>query len=135
MKSRPPIMVTDVDLARLEALVSEMDANSASVRALEEELARAEVVQREDIPASTVTMNSVLHCRDESRGVDYHLKLVYPDAATTDGAVSILAPIGSALLGLSVGQSIEWPLQSGKNVRLTLLAVAYQPEASGDPTL
>jgi regulator of nucleoside diphosphate kinase len=73
-----------------------------------------------------------VHCREESSGKDYHLKLVYPQDAGGEGCVSILAPVGSALLGLSVGQHIDWKAPGGKVLQLTLLAVEYQPEAAGE---
>jgi regulator of nucleoside diphosphate kinase len=58
---------------------------------------------------------------------------VYPhDADVDQGKVSVLAPVGSALLGLSVGQSIRWPLPGGKTRHLGVVTVSYQPEAAGD---
>ncbi|MNZ51137.1 Regulator of nucleoside diphosphate kinase [compost metagenome] len=78
-------------------------------------------------------MNSRVHCREEASGKDYHLTLVYPkDANADEGKISILAPVGSALLGLSVGAKIDWSLPGGKTLKLELLAVEYQPEAAGD---
>ena len=60
------------------------------------------------------------------------MTLVYPSATFgTEGRVSILAPIGGALLGLSVGDSIEWPVPGGRSRRLRVMAVRYQPEAEG----
>ena len=55
-----------------------------------------------------------------------------PDATGDEGKVSILAPVGTALLGLSIGQSIDWAVPAGKTLKLTLLDVTYQPEAAGD---
>ncbi len=77
-------------------------------------------------------MNSRVHCRAESSGKDYHLTLVYPQDAGNEGCVSVLAPVGTALLGLSVGQHIDWIGPNGKVLKLTLLAVEYQPEAAGE---
>ncbi|MNJ47572.1 Regulator of nucleoside diphosphate kinase [compost metagenome] len=58
---------------------------------------------------------------------------MYPkDANADEGKISILAPIGSALLGLSVGEQIDWPAPGGKTLKLKLLEVEYQPEAAGD---
>ena len=57
---------------------------------------------------------------------------VTPEDAGGEGKVSILAPVGSALLGLSVGQHIDWPAPGGKQLKLTLLEVEYQPEAAGE---
>ena len=89
------------------------------------------MVGHDEVPAGVVTMNSRVHCREESSGKDYHLTLVFPEDAGGEGKVSILAPVGSALLGLSVGQQIDWPGPAGKPLKLTLLAVEYQPEAAG----
>jgi regulator of nucleoside diphosphate kinase len=81
-------------------------------------------------------MNSRVHCREESNGKDYHLTLVYPqDANADEGKISILAPVGSALLGLRVGQHIDWPAPGGKTLKLTLLEVESQPANGGDCSL
>lgn len=56
---------------------------------------------------------------------------MYPAAAGTPGTVSILAPVGSALLGLAQGQQIDWPTPDGRKRRLKVLKIAYQPEAAG----
>jgi regulator of nucleoside diphosphate kinase len=133
MSSAPSITVTRLDLQRLEQLLDSLDEYTPAAEALEEELSRAQVVGHEDIPAGVVTMNSRVICREEASGKDYHLTLVYPkDAGAGEGRVSILAPVGTALLGLSVGQQIDWPGPGGKPLKLTLLAVEYQPEAAGD---
>ena len=98
-------------------------------------LARANVVGHDEVPAGVVTMNSRVFCRDEGSGKEYHLTLVYPQDAGPAGTVSVLAPVGSALLGLTVGQHIDWPTPAGKLIQLTLLAVEYQPEAAGQYSL
>lgn len=128
-----PIILTRLDVQRLERLIASQDENSPGVQALQAELDRAEqVVGHDEVPAGLVTMNSRVHCREEGSGKDYHLKLVYPQDAGVEGTVSVLAPIGSALLGLQVGQHIDWPAPGGKTLKLTLLAVEYQPEAAGE---
>ncbi|MDH1620982.1 nucleoside diphosphate kinase regulator [Pseudomonas chengduensis] len=132
MNSTPTITVTRLDLQRLERLLDSLDEFGPGAEALQAELDRAEVVGHDEVPAGVVTMNSRVHCREESSGKDYHLTLVYPQDAGGDGKVSILAPVGSALLGLSVGQHIDWPVPGGKQLKLTLLEVEYQPEAAGD---
>lgn len=120
-------------MQRLERLLDSLEEYGPGAEALEAELSRAQVVGHDEIAAGVVTMNSRVHCREESSGKDYHLTLVYPqDAGKAEGTVSILAPVGSALLGLSVGQQIDWPGPAGKPLKLTLLAVEYQPEAAGD---
>lgn len=132
MNAHPPIIITRVDLQRLERLLDSLEEYGPGAEALEQELARAQVVGHDEVPAGVVTMNSRVHCREEASGKDYHLTLVYPQDAGGEGRVSILAPVGSALLGLSVGQHIDWPAPGGKQLKLTLLAVEYQPEAAGE---
>ena len=132
MNTQPTITITRLDLQRLERLLDSLEEFGPGAEALERELARAQVVGHDEVPPGVVTMNSRVHCREEGSGKDYHLTLVYPEDAGGDGKVSILAPVGSALLGLSVGQHIDWPVPGGKTLKLTLLAVEYQPEAAGD---
>ena len=132
MNSAPTITITRLDLQRLERLLDSLDEFGPGAEALQAELDRAEVVGHDEVPAGVVTMNSRVHCREESSGKDYHLTLVSPQDAGGDGKVSILAPVGSALLGLSVGQHIDWPVPGGKQLKLTLLEVEYQPEAAGE---
>ena len=91
-----------------------------------------EVVGHDEVPATVVTMNSSVHCREQGSGKDYHLTLVYPkDANADEGKISILAPVGSALLGLQVGQHIDWPAPGGKTLKLELLGVEGQPKDGG----
>jgi len=136
MSTHPSIIVTRLDVQRLERLIDSLDEktqDSPGVLALQDELDRADQVGHEEVPAGVVTMNSRVHCREEASGKDYHLTLVYPkDANADEGKISILAPIGSALLGLSVGEQIDWPAPGGKTLKLKLLEVEYQPEAAGD---
>ncbi|WP_454256780.1 nucleoside diphosphate kinase regulator [Pseudomonas sp. Marseille-Q8238] len=130
--STPPITITRLDLQRLERLLDSLEDYGPAAEALETELTRAQVVGHDEVPAGVVTMNSRVHCREESSGKDYHLTLVYPQDAGPEGTVSILAPVGCALLGLTVGQHIDWPGPGGKLLKLTLLDIEYQPEAAGD---
>ncbi|NWC09423.1 nucleoside diphosphate kinase regulator [Pseudomonas agarici] len=136
MSTAPSIILTRLDVQRLERLIDSLDDSLAGVVALQAELDRADsVVGHEEVPAGVVTMNSRVHCREEGSGKDYHLTLVYPQDADADadaGKISILAPVGSALLGLQVGQHIDWPAPGGKTLKLALLEVEYQPEAAGD---
>jgi regulator of nucleoside diphosphate kinase len=128
------ILVTETDLERLERLIAlQRRRESSACDALDEELARAEVVPSREIPPEVVTMNSRARFVDEDRGEEMEVTLVYPpDADATQGRVSVLAPVGAALLGLTVGQSIEWPLPHGGTRRMRVSAVVYQPEAAGD---
>ena len=133
MNTAPSLILTRLDVQRLEQLIGSQDNPTPGVLALQAELDRAEqVVGHDEVPAGVVTMNSRVHCREEGSGKDYHLTLVYPQDAGPEGTVSVLAPMGSALLGLQVGQHIDWPAPGGKTLKLTLLAVEYQPEAAGE---
>ncbi len=130
----PPITVSSRDLARLEAMLDSpaLSRHPAAI-ALGNELARATIVPPERIPEGVVTMNSRVECEDERNGEHHSLTLVYPqDADVERGRVSVLAPVGSALLGLSVGQSIDWQAPGGRELRLRVSAIHYQPEAAGD---
>ena len=100
---------------------------------LQAELGRANIVEPAEMPPDVVTMNSTVTFRIESSGKDFSLTLVYP-GDIGDGAekVSILAPVGSALLGLRVGDVIDWPMPGGRSARLHVLAIRYQPEAAGE---
>lgn len=132
MSSKPPIVISSLDLNRIEALLERMSpAQAQGHAALRDELDRAEVREPKDMPADVVTMNSRVTAEDESNGERLELTLVYPAAAGEAGHVSVLAPVGSALLGLAKGQHIDWPMPDGKRRRLHVIEVAYQPEAAG----
>lgn len=129
------ILIGETDLARLRALLdaSSTGRDDEALDALDAELARAVVLPPKDIPSHVVTMNSHVVFEEEETGKRREVTLVYPkDANANEGKISILAPVGSALLGLSVGQSIRWPLPGGKVKHYKIVEVTFQPEASGD---
>jgi regulator of nucleoside diphosphate kinase len=133
MENQPPIIVSSLDLQRLERLLArEMTGYLPEAEALQGELDRATVVEPMEIPPQVVTMNSIVRFRDEMTGEDHELTLVYPESRNQPATVSVLAPIGSALLGLSVGQSIDWQIPSGRATRLRVLEIVRQPEAMGE---
>ncbi len=131
----PRIRVTDQDWQRLTSLVSargERWSPQASA-ALDEELARAEVVSAREVGPDVVTMNSRVLYEVDDGGRRCVRTLVYPwDADEAAGRLSVLSPLGSALLGLRVGDAIDWPVGGGARVRVRVLEVPYQPEAEGD---
>ena len=136
MPKPPPIYLTQNDLDRLLDLLEAYNTGSGGRRfeALERELVRAVVMPHEKIPNDVVTMNSRVLFENEKTGERREISLVYPGSANIDaGKVSILVPIGTALLGLRVGQSIDWELPSGELARYRVIAVPYQPEAAGVP--
>ncbi len=131
MSTQPKITVTSLDLERLDRLLNDPAyGDLPGVDALWQELERADVVEPTEVPPNVVTMNSTVRFVEEGTGKEYEMTLVYPrDADGTPTKVSILAPVGAALLGLSEGQSIEWTRPGGGVIRLRVLKVVYQPEA------
>ena len=115
------IMLTAADMAELSLL--------RAYAPLRRELERAIVVSSAAVPPDIATMNSRVRYTDEKDGATRTVSLVYPiEADAAKGKVSVLAPVGTALLGLSEGQSIEWDFPDGSRRRLKLEQVVYQPE-------
>ncbi|MCG3170312.1 MAG: Regulator of nucleoside diphosphate kinase [Pseudomonadales bacterium] len=133
MPTPPPITVSSLDLERIErCLNTDAARHLPGMDALQAELDRATVVDPQQMPPDIVTMNSTVRFTDDSSGRQYELTLVYPDGAGQPGTVSVLAPIGSALLGLAVGQSIAWQVPGGRAITLRVLELLRQPEAMGE---
>lgn len=130
------IYVTESDKARLEDLFDYVSnvwkRDQRYVDALRQQLERAEGVAAAEIPADVVTMNSQVRVRDLGTGKVTVYTLVFPrDADFSQNRISILAPIGTALLGLKVGDVVEWKVPAGTRT-LKVESVLYQPEAAGD---
>lgn len=102
--SKPAVTISRVDMERIEALLERLPPHEAGkLDGLRQELDRAEVVESAAMPPHIVTMNSTVSFEDENNHERLTLSLVYPSAAGVAGTVSILAPVGSALLGLEIG--------------------------------
>ncbi len=130
------IHVTDYDMQRLRKLLEGTQRWNPKDRAyldhLEEELDRASTVASEKIPANVVTMNSRIRVKDLDTGKEMSIQLVFPSEADFEqGKISILAPIGTALIGYRAGDTVEWTVPAGTR-RLRIEEVLYQPEAAGD---
>ncbi len=134
MSELPKITVSSLDLERLEALLEGIPSSSnPEIEGLRAELLRANIVAPEEMPPTVVTMHSKVRFVVVETGKEFELTLCYPrDLDGQPDKISILAPIGSALLGLAVGQSIEWPLPGGKMAHVRIEDVIYQPERAGD---
>lgn len=132
MNTRSKIIMTSQDLDRLEALLDTLPEDFPGKDDLQKELDRAEVVPPQQIPDNVVTMNSkVLFSVDT--GGEFCLTLVYPkDIDGSADRISVLAPVGSALLGLSTGERIEWPRPGGGMMKLQIKELVYQPEREGE---
>lgn len=120
MSSSPPIIVAAEDRERLLQLIDLAGATTVT-ELLEAEIERARVVTESEVPPDVVTMNSELEYEDATTLERRALRLVYPpDANSDEGRISILAPLGCALLGLRVGQEIEWQMPGGvRRLRVT----------------
>lgn len=102
------------------------------LKQLEGEIGRAEIVEAQKIPRDIVTMNSLVKFRDLDDREIYIYSIVYPSAADHEkGKVSVLAPIGMALLGCRAGDVVEWPVPAGVR-KIKIEEVLYQPEAAGE---
>ncbi|MEZ5538861.1 MAG: nucleoside diphosphate kinase regulator [Pseudomonadales bacterium] len=133
MSKKPTITISSLDAERLEHLLETLPANHAGGTALETELARANIVEPQKMPPNVVTMNSTVKFLMAATNEEFELTLVYPKDADTSGkTVSILAPVGSALLGLSQGDEIEWPKPGGGMTTVKVEEITYQPERAGE---
>lgn len=129
------IYITEFDFGRLSELLAGIRLWNKKDREylinLEEELEQANVVSSKDIPADVITLNSKVRIRDLNDGREMVLTLVFPASADYgQGKLSILAPMGTALLGYRAGDTIEWQAPAGLR-RLRVEQVIYQPEAAG----
>ena len=124
MSEMPAIVVSTVDCEKLYSLLDRLPEETEVMRALFDELDRASVVAPEKVPDTVVRMNSGVRFRNEDTGKEHAMELVWPyEADASANKVSILSPAGAALLGLSVGDSIRWPLANGKTLHLRLIEV------------
>lgn len=129
----PSITVSSLDLERIEALLEQPQFRTgAGIDALLTELKRANVLEPAEMPGDIVTMNSTAQVTDEATGEQRELTLVYPrEADSASNKVSVFAPVGMAMLGMRVGQVIDWKVPGGRELRLRITAISFQPEASG----
>ena len=132
MSKKPDITISSLDAERLELLLEALKPDATGRAELEAELARASVVEPQQMPANVVTMNSTVKFVMQTSGEAFEMTLVYPKDADSSGkTVSILAPVGSALLGLTQGDEIEWPNPAGGMTTIQVTEVTYQPERDG----
>ena len=135
-KEERQIYVTKFDLQRLQELVQVakefkfQDRND--LKKLEQELERATIVGSKDVLPDVVTMNAKVELLDIDKNEKMTFTLVFPiDADIDRGKISIIAPIGTAILGYRVGDTVIWQVQAGVR-RIKIQKIIYQPEASGD---
>lgn len=127
---RSECVLTELDHARLSKL-----QDAARGGALADLLAEADLVPSQRVPADVVTMYSQVLVRDHASGEVRKLTLCYPGDAEPDaGFISVLSPMGAALIGRRVGERVRSALPAGLEREMTLEAILFQPEASGDYT-
>ena len=124
-KELPPITLSGIDVERLERLAAAAaDTFPRTAQFLEREVARATIAPSEAALSGVVTMNSRVEFVDDATGQARTITLVYPDESDlAAGKISVLSPVGAALIGLSTGQSIEWQTPTGGWRSLTVLRV------------
>jgi regulator of nucleoside diphosphate kinase len=136
MGQKKTILITEPDMKRLLGLLAgyrhSARHDQEHLLALEQELQQAEVVPAAEIPADVVTVNSCVRLRDLDTGRQMEYTLVFPtDAGMVENRISVLAPIGTAVLGYRQGDRIDWQAPGGRR-RMRIEEVVYQPEAAGD---
>jgi len=134
VNSQPDIIISELDYSRIDNLLRATPGIATNIKsALLTELERAELVAPEQIPANVVTMNSQVKFSVISTGVTFTLKLVYPkDMDDSGNTISILAPVGSAMLGLKEGDEIDWQDGQGGMLQVRIETIEYQPERAGE---
>lgn len=132
-QQRPPIVLSAQDYEGLSALAyAAMNSMPSLAEALTEELERARVLAKGRQPQHIVCMNSEVEFRNETSGKIQKVTLVYPgDADISEGKISVLTPVGTALIGLRKGQSITWETPSGEVRQLSVLEVRDAASARG----
>lgn len=137
MGKKRTIHITEFDLNRLNKLIEMLEDEPVQrdrkyIEELDEELRRAKVMDPRNVPRDIVTMNTRVRVKDLDTGAEMIYQLVFPgDADVKQNKISILAPVGTALIGFKVGETVEWQVPSGvKKIRIE--EILYQPEAAGD---
>jgi regulator of nucleoside diphosphate kinase len=131
LEMKRTIYITQADMRRLQSLIESMKTSREDLQTLRAELDQAHVVAPTDIPKDVVTMNSTARVRDLESDELMTYTLVFPvQANIDDGKISVLAPIGTAMLGHRAGEDFEWNVPAGP-VRLRVEELLYQPEAAG----
>lgn len=125
------LLVTQKDYLRIKHLLDHQ--NDGDIENLEIELERAQLLADNEVPPDLVTMNSRFRFQNLTDNKEQVITLVYPqDANSQENKISVLAPLGSALIGLRVGQQINWQFPDGKTKTLKVSEILYQPETEQD---
>ncbi len=130
-RKKPNIVVSEIDYERLMGLATNVSERLEEIaEELMVELDRAKVVPAKRLPQNVIHMGSTVEFRSND-GQERRVTLVYPgEADIAQGKISILTPIGTALIGLAPGQSISWSARDGKQHELNVLSVSDEAEAA-----
>ena len=121
----PPVIIDEGYYDRLEKIANSfLDRNPKVAERLLDEISRADIRPTDAMPSDVITIGSEIKYRDEILNKDHTVFLVFPiDADIAKQCVSVLTPIGAALIGISKGASIDWETNSGELRHLTILDV------------
>lgn len=130
------IFVTEFDMKRFNWLISNSyrfnNLDNKHLTKLKNELSGATVMQPQEIPSNVVTMSSRVRIRYLDTNEERTFTLVFPfDADMSQGKLSILAPVGVAIIGCRIGEEIEWEINAGQR-KIRIEDIIYQPEAAGN---
>ncbi|EGQ7871130.1 nucleoside diphosphate kinase regulator [Vibrio parahaemolyticus] len=128
MSENNSIYISSLDMNRITALLDKMPNIAAELVELEAELDRATVLEPEEMPSNVVTMNSTVEFKFAGEERTMTKTLVYPSELKSSDDISIFAPVGSALIGLSVGQKLDWPMPNKQVKTIEIVDITYQPE-------
>ena len=128
MSENNSIYISSLDMNRITALLDKMPNIAAELVELEAELDRATVLEPEQMPDNVVTMNSTVEFKFAGEDRTMTKTLVYPSELKSSDDISIFAPVGSALIGLSVDQKLEWPMPNNQVKTIEIVDITYQPE-------
>ncbi|EGQ9696566.1 nucleoside diphosphate kinase regulator [Vibrio parahaemolyticus] len=131
MSENNSIDISSLDMNRITALLDKMPNIAAELVELEAELDRATVLEPEEMPSNVVTMNSTVEFKFAGEERTMTKTLVYPSELKSSDDISIFAPVGSALIGLSVGQKLDWPMPNKQVKTIEIVDITYQPERCG----
>lgn len=125
MLNNQKLIITQANREKIATILPSAREDIAAL--LEEELERAQIVSDEELPKDVVTMNSIVKFIDTENDKESIVQLVFPqDSNIEENKISILTPVGSALIGLRVGQTINWPFPGGKEKQLKVISVSPQ---------
>lgn len=136
MTKSQELVISRQDYENLSELAHNLRTNTGAL--LEEELARATIVDSKDIPNNVVTMGSIVSFIDETNNQTSTVVLLYPHEMNMESEyqkISVIAPVGAALIGLGVNQTIEWPLPNGKIKHLKVTSVDNRLKAPNGASL